>query len=162
MARFERALLGPSMARSNSPFFFLPVAVQDGDRQLLRFVDEHCELHGDYDAISQTTARFPLDDDGREVFLYGNGMGTVALADPWRDRDRDRPSIAEKCAVPAGSRPVSPVSAQLIGSRDGNSTCVRSMARGGIEGAPSAALAGAFERASRLCGGFDVYRPGPD
>lgn len=85
VTRFERPLLGPASTRNRSPFFYLPVAVRDGDKELLRFADERCRLHGDYGLVSRSTSRFPLDDDGREVFVYGNGAGTVALADPWED-----------------------------------------------------------------------------
>lgn len=112
VARFERPLLGPSSERSKSPLFFLPVAVREGDRLLLRFADENCELHGDYDAVSQSTSRFPLDEDGREVFIYGNGMGTVALADPWQERGQVLAAKVRSFAL--ASRPVSPLSAQLI------------------------------------------------
>src|SRR5690349_5282185 len=44
VVRFERSLLGPSAARTRSPYFFLPVVIRDGDRQLLRFADERCRL----------------------------------------------------------------------------------------------------------------------
>jgi hypothetical protein len=100
VARIEESLLGPSEKRKRTPLFLLPVVLQqeaEGDEepvQVLTFYDELCQLRGetDYGPVSTSTASLTLDEDGREVMLYGNGKGTLAMADPWRD---ERTQIAE-------------------------------------------------------------------
>lgn len=91
--RVQPALLGPTGQRNDYPTFLLPLAVQDGDKQVLRFVDERCKSYGDYGVISANFRQFALDEDGREVVLHGNGAGVVSLADPWRSTTK---VVAEK------------------------------------------------------------------
>jgi hypothetical protein len=92
--RFTSPLYGPSAKRKMSPLFLLPIARQDGEAQVLEFVDEHCKVRGkeDYSIVSNTWQAVTLDEDNREVLLYGNGKGVLAIADPWRD---ERSQIAE-------------------------------------------------------------------
>lgn len=94
MVRFVPPIFGPSAQRRKSPLFVLPVAVQEGETQALKFFDEHCTQQGetDFGAVSNTIQTVALDEDGREVILYGNGMGVVSIADPWND---ERTEIAE-------------------------------------------------------------------
>ncbi len=93
IARIERSILGPSGRRKQKPLFLLPVVLQepgegeDPGPQVLSFYDESCQVHGetDYGPISIARNTLALDEDGREVLIYGNGKGLLALADPWRD-----------------------------------------------------------------------------
>jgi hypothetical protein len=93
VARFESSLFGATGTRKQKPLFLLPVVLQqegDGEMagpQTLAFYDELCQLQGetDYGSVSTSIATLTLDDDGREVMLYGNGHGVLALADPWHD-----------------------------------------------------------------------------
>jgi hypothetical protein len=88
VVRFIPPIFGPTEQRKQSPLFVLPVSVQDGDNQTLQFFDENCRKRGDTDfgVVSNTMQTVALDEDGREVILYGNGMGVVATADPWTDQ----------------------------------------------------------------------------
>lgn len=94
VVRFTSPMFGPADRRKKSPLFLLPVARREDDTQALYFVDENCEVHGrtKYGLVANTMQNVTLDEDTREVLLYGNGKGVLAIADPWRD---ERTQIAE-------------------------------------------------------------------
>jgi hypothetical protein len=82
--QFERPLVGPKDRRSRSPIFWLPVIVrQDEDTRVLQFVDERCTLQEPFGKFGNSAGRPSLDEDGRELLLFGDGDGNLSLADPW-------------------------------------------------------------------------------
>jgi hypothetical protein len=93
VVRVEGSLLGPAQERKQEPLFLLPLVLQEEGEddqpgpQVLTFFDERCQRYGDtdYGPVSNSTAPLTRDEDGREVMLYGNGKGTLAMADPWND-----------------------------------------------------------------------------
>lgn len=82
--RFERALLGPKNQRGQRPFFWLPVMTRDEEgTQQLQFVDERCNVQESYGTYSGSAGRPTLDEDGRELLLFSDGLGNLSRADPW-------------------------------------------------------------------------------
>jgi hypothetical protein len=83
--RYERAMLGPKSERGQRPFFWLPVMTRDEEgTQQLQFVDERCNLQESYGTYSGSAGRPTLEEDGRELLLFSDGLGNLSRADPWR------------------------------------------------------------------------------
>ncbi len=69
------------------PQFLWPSARYAADgRATLTFSDETCSLRDVDVPVSDAVYPLTLDDDGRQVVIFGNGKGQLSLYDPWNDK----------------------------------------------------------------------------